>query len=257
MTRGLVVLLAIAGVASAEPTKEDVQKAAELFDKGRRHFDIAEYANAISAWKTAYLLSNEPLLLFNIAQAYRLAGDCAQANRFYLNYKRVQPKPANQSELDSAMGKCAGVEPATTDTTTPPIKPIEPIKPIASKPEPLRKPIDTGETDPGRKFRISGILIVGVGGAAGIVALVSAFQANRKADEISGTQPGTEWDATLMQTDRDGKSAQTRSRIFGVIGAVAAVGGGVLWVYGRGTSRVRVGAAVTPAHSEVRLSCAF
>src|SRR5262249_10282217 len=50
-----------------------------------------------------------------IAQAYRLSGNCAQANRFYLNYRRVEKHPKNQAELDKAMARCAGVAPATGD----------------------------------------------------------------------------------------------------------------------------------------------
>lgn len=102
--------------APAPPTRAKADRAAALYDDGKRHFDIGEYAAAIASWKESYLLSSEPLLLFNIGQAFRLSGNCAQANRFYLNYKRALARPSNKPELDAATAKCAGVPPATTDT---------------------------------------------------------------------------------------------------------------------------------------------
>src|SRR5262249_28063319 len=101
--------------ALAEPARDATKRAAELYDEGKRHYDIGEYPLAIASWKQAYLVSSAPLLLFNLGQAYRLSGDCAQANRFYLNYKRAEPKPKNKLELDKAMTKCKGIEPASGD----------------------------------------------------------------------------------------------------------------------------------------------
>jgi tetratricopeptide (TPR) repeat protein len=116
----LAVALALGRLAAAQPSpapddRANADEAAALYDEGKRHFDIGEYAQAIASWKQSYLRSSAPLLLFNIAQAYRLSGNCAQANRFYLNYRRVEKHPKNPAELDKAMARCAGVEPATGD----------------------------------------------------------------------------------------------------------------------------------------------
>lgn len=118
----LAVALALGRLAAAQPSpapddRANAAEAAALYGEGKRHFDIGEYAQAIASWKQSYLRSSAPLLLFNIAQAYRLSGNCAQANRFYLNYRRVEKHPKNQAELDKAMARCAGVEPATGDAT--------------------------------------------------------------------------------------------------------------------------------------------
>jgi hypothetical protein len=261
----LLVLFVLAGTAAAQPKPDDVKRAAELYDRGKRHFDIAEYGAAIAAWKEAYLLSSEPLLLFNIAQAHRLAGDCAQANRFYMNYKRVQPKPPNQAELDSAMQKCAGVPPATGDTTpVPPVTPIEPVPPPAEPPPPVvQQPppqpttrVDTYE-DRGRTYRITGIALAGAGVASGLIAAVFAVRANSKSSDIEGQRPGTQWNPSLDQTERDGKSAQTNARVFTAIGIGALVGGTALYFYGRSQSSVRVDVQLAPQQSQVSLSCVF
>ena len=265
MMRALACVAAIAlgGVASAQPKQSDVQKAATLYDKGKRHFDIAEYGAAIAAWKEAYLLSSEPLLLFNIAQAHRLAGDCAQANRFYLNYKRVQPKPPNQAELDSAMSKCTGIAPATGDTTpevsptpipTPTPPPVEPPPP-APMPTPAQP--DTVDTDQGRTWRLSGIAIASAGGVAGAIGIVYALRASDRADQISSKPVGTTWTKELEQIQSEGKTAQTRSRIFGVVGVLGLASGAALWWYGHTKSSVKVDLAIAPHQTEVSLTCVF
>ena len=144
----------LAGAQPAGPAADDrtsPAEAARLYEEGKRHFDIGEYALAIVSWKQSYLRSSAPLLLFNIAQAYRLSNNCAQANRFYLNYRRSEKHPKNQAELDKAMARCAGVEPATGDaatsepptsagaptTDTPPAAPVTgmpPVTPVTGTP---------------------------------------------------------------------------------------------------------------------------
>lgn len=261
----MAAAITLGGIASAQPKPDDVQRAAALYDRGKRHFDIAEYTAAIAAWKEAYLLSSEPLLLFNIAQAHRLAGDCAQANRFYLNYKRVQPRPPNQAELDSAMTKCAGVEPATGDTTPTTPTPIEPppVEPPSVEPAPVTPPglppqqVDTVETDQGRTWRLSGIAVASAGAVAGAIAVGYGLRAGDKADEISGQRPGTSWSSSLEQIQSDGKSADRRARIFTVISAVGVATGAAMWWYGYSKRRVKVDVAVTQRETQVSLSCAF
>ncbi len=276
----MVVSLAVlfAEVAFAQPpegARED--KAASLYEQGKRHFDIAEYPAAIASWKESYLLSSEPLLLFNIAQAYRLSGDCAQANRFYSNYKRAVPRPGNQVELDKAMEKCAGVEAATSDPAGPPTNTSsDPVTPsaqpgegtalqeqsnaAATSPSPMvNAPIAWSEEtrDRGRAFRITGIAVAGAGGVAGVVGVVFALRARHEADVVEGQPAGTIWNDTLSDHQRDGRNAQTRARVFTIIGAAAVVAGGVLWWYGRGQSRVNVDVALSGQASELSVSCVF
>ena len=116
-----LILIALA-LAPAARAYADPPDAATLYDEeGKRHYDIGEYTAAITSWKQSYLLSNEPLLLFNLAQAYRLSGDyCAQANRFYLNYKRAVPprRLANGVELEQGDDEVRRCRPLPTTGET-------------------------------------------------------------------------------------------------------------------------------------------
>ena len=263
MTRALAIaLLLSARVVAAQPAPSPSDQAAALYDEGKRHYDIAEYAAAIASWKQAYMLSSEPLLLFNIAQAYRLSGNCAEANRFYLNYTRLVPRPSNQAELSAAMAKCAGVAPATGETTdaTPPeggatttTAPTTTGHPAAVRPPPG----GVDETASGRGLRVAGYVVAGVGGISGVVAIVSALSARSKSDTVDGQAPGTVWTPGLETTQDNGQAADTRAKVFGGIAVGAVVTGGVLWWLGHRESTVQVGVAVAPQASEVTLSCAF
>lgn len=263
--RTLVLLCATAAPVHAQPAETDANKAAALFDEGKRHFDIAEYTAAIASWKQAYLLSSEPLLLFNIGQAYRLAGNCAEANRFYLNYKRVVPKPANAVELDAAMAKCAGVQPATGESETPPVEP-KPVEtpppaptpapappPVAPKPEPKLVTVDEGSS-----LRTTGFVVGGVGVAAGVAAIVFAFEASSNASTVSGQAKGTQWNTTLADTQSSGKTDETLARVLGGVGIAALAAGGTMWWLGYSReSTTRVDVAVVPGRTEVSFTCAF
>jgi hypothetical protein len=268
LTRGPLALVLISTlygtsvpVARAQPGEAGTTdaRAAELYESGKRHFDLAEYAAAIANWKESYLLSSEPLLLFNIGQAARLAGDCAQANRFYLNYQRVEPNPPNRTELALAMQKCVGVEPSTGDSATPPTPTGDPTTDSPRPPPPPRpEPIETPPSrDLGKRLRLIGIVVAGTGGVAGVITLMSAITARDRARTVENQLDGTTWSKGLGDTQRSGQEAETRAQVFGVIGIAAVATGGLLWWFGHQRSRARVDVAITPTDAKVGLSCAF
>src|SRR5258706_10982124 len=136
MRWSLSICIAIAVSTTAHA--DDTLQAKQLYDVGLRHYNVAEYADAITAWKQAYLIAKKPILLFNIGQAYRLSGDCTQATTFYDSYAREAPNPSNQEELDQAIALCKTAphdEPEHHEITPPPPDPT-PIVPPSPTPAP-------------------------------------------------------------------------------------------------------------------------
>src|SRR4051812_27640544 len=76
-----------------------------LFEQGQAHYDLAEYEDAIARFREAYELSSAPLLLFNIAQAYRLKGECARALPAYRNFVRVAPDSTHRATAEEHVKK--------------------------------------------------------------------------------------------------------------------------------------------------------
>jgi len=87
LVAALAIAMATAAPAAAQPAGGEEQ-ARVLYAEGRRHYDLAEWDQAIASFKEAYTAYAEPLFLFNIAQAYRQKGDCAGARTFYKSYLR-------------------------------------------------------------------------------------------------------------------------------------------------------------------------
>lgn len=113
---------AFAREAIAQPSVEE--RAGVLVDEGNRHYNVQEYPEAIKAYKEAYKLIPEPLLLWNLAQAYRLANHCTNALVFYKNYVREAPTGEFRAMADQRipeMEACAKKAPPppndTNDTT--------------------------------------------------------------------------------------------------------------------------------------------
>jgi tetratricopeptide (TPR) repeat protein len=64
----------------------------KYYQKGVTHYDLAEYKEAVAAFKEAYRLSQDSAYLFNIAQSYRMAKNCGEAMRFYQRVLAVDPE---------------------------------------------------------------------------------------------------------------------------------------------------------------------
>jgi tetratricopeptide (TPR) repeat protein len=111
----LLLAIAVAGGASARlaraaaadpataetPATEPDTDARRLFAQGQVHYSLGEYEQAITAFRRAYELSKAPGLLFNVAQAYRLNGDCKQALEVYRHFTRLVPDSEYRLEADT------------------------------------------------------------------------------------------------------------------------------------------------------------
>jgi tetratricopeptide (TPR) repeat protein len=233
---------ALYGVASAQPAKTPEEQAGDLVDEAIRHYNVGEYAEAIDAYKAAYKLVPEPTLLWNIAQAYRLAGDCAKALTSYRSYVREAPTGEFRAMADQRipeMDECA------KKAAPPPPPPDEPRDPRLD--DPLGNvdgtPRDSAmmrvpETPPAENrtdasLRIAGYAGIGAGAIGLAVGGYFSFHAHDLAgqaeDACRDTCAGTE----LQQLDRDGKAAERNAKIFYVAGGVLLTAGIVTTVIGR------------------------
>ena len=70
------------------------------YEEGTKAFNLGEYPRAIAEFKTAYNAKPDPLLLYNIAQSYRLAEDASQALFFYKSFLRNMPGATNRKEVE-------------------------------------------------------------------------------------------------------------------------------------------------------------
>src|SRR5262245_60067857 len=102
-----VVLPAPAGARGDEPSASGPHapsvearqaQAASLYQDGIKHYNLGQYDRAIALFTKAYLLTEAPELLSDIAQAYRLEGPsgCVQSLAFYRSYLRADPRSSKR-----------------------------------------------------------------------------------------------------------------------------------------------------------------
>ena len=87
------------------------ERARALFDRGKVHYTLGEYDEAIVLFREAYELTAAPILLFNIAQGHRLKGDCVHALEVYRHFVRISPGAPLAAEarthIDALSSTCA------------------------------------------------------------------------------------------------------------------------------------------------------
>ena len=265
-------MLGLALVLAATPAlADDKARAKALYDEGLRHYQVAEYPEAIDAWKQSYLLSKKPLLLFNIGQAYRLSGDCKQAITFYDNYQDAEPNPKNPDELDQAIAACKTQldKPAANPPTNPPptnavsTTQPDPTTPVETTPKPVEttpveptpvetkptfdkawvntKPIAPEQSTSGGHKKL-GLALAIAGGVFEGGAIYFALDGTSKADDVA---KATAWDQHTKDLQSAGQRDNKLAIGFGIAGAAALVTGVVFLVTGGHATETSV--AVIPS----------
>lgn len=103
----LVLFLGVPGAAQADrgedsaPSRADPEKpssdpsarekAKALFEEANAHYKVREFEKALQGFKEAYLLSEEPVLLFNMAQCYRQLDRQEEALKTYQAFLLEDP----------------------------------------------------------------------------------------------------------------------------------------------------------------------
>jgi tetratricopeptide (TPR) repeat protein len=214
----VVAALAVLGWATRASAADDdaVARARPFYLEGARLYNLGQYEAAVRAFEGAYSISGAKPLLFNIAQAYRLAGParCSNALQAYESYLREDTTAPNRREVEERiieMRACVERERArkeaeeaaraarTAASVPPPAPPAEPKAPSVAP----KIVTATG----------AGLLVVGGG-----VLLASRL----KYDQVKSSCPCTRGAFTTWE------AVTTTSYVVMAAGG-AALAGGVSW----------------------------
>lgn len=184
---GLAALLASTPARATEPKVE----ARRLYAEGKAEYAQGHYAEAVALFERSYALSESSALLFNMAQAHRLAGPahCSDAVALYKSYLAAEPAVENRKEVEeriAQLGDCSGEKAAETPAKSPP--PANASTPAQPAPRPVlpratRRSLPTGP-----------VLVAGGGAAllvAGGVLYARAWDKHREAERRCPCYPGT------------------------------------------------------------------
>ena len=219
MGGALVAIVSLGGVAGAARADAVPPLARQLSDHGRALHDLGDYEQAIVAYKQAYLIAPSPGLLFNMAQAYRLEGDCVQAAGFYRRYLQTDPDPQARRLAEGQLASveaCArksdpGVRLAVAHTAT---------------------PVTIDDDAPGRGKRRFGMVVAGVGGLLLAGGAYYALDARDASDQVASAYAhGGNW-KTIADIDARGQRSSELATGLVIAGGAAAATGVVFYLLG-------------------------
>ncbi|HTL37120.1 MAG TPA: hypothetical protein VL326_28490 [Kofleriaceae bacterium] len=248
-------------------------KARELATRGRIFHDAGDYPDAIAAFKEAYVLAPSPGLLFNIAQSYRLSGDCDEAAWMYRRFLDTNPTGPNKALAEqhlASVEKCGSgglqmtvlqpklvPDPKAVDSKSGD-KPNAKSSKTTQHPDPaLTTAIDDGDHK-ARTYKRIGIGL-GVGaGAALIGAAVFALDSADASATVSETYGhGGKWD-DVKETDARGKRSAALATALGIGGGLALASGAVMYGLGHRYEKAQHVAVIPTTHgAQVSLSWGF
>jgi len=238
----IVAIVSLQTAAYAQPSAEN------LYMEGQAAYDRADYKTAVDKWQASYALSQESGLLFNLAQAKRLAGDCVGAIVTYRSFI------ATDTDQASEQHKLAKDLVRELEATCPKQKPavIPPPKLNANPKSSAEVASAYGLTDrdrtsddsrSGRTWKITGVVTGGVGVVTIAVGLGLGHHGAAIGDEITAAcQTSCDW-AALKDKDARGKREVAIGKVLDVAGVAVIAGGAVFYYLGVRQETL----AITPA----------
>ena len=274
----VVVTLTAASLAAPQPavaqpaarskslSDADKKKISEHYEKANRYYQVGKYPEAIAEFEAAFLIGADPVMIFNIAQSYRLNNQPEQAARFYRNYLRAAPEAANRAEVERKIAEMdrkaaesrASSVPAPVPTAPPATSPTLPpagteVSPGSPAPPPAGGPVSppatatwppasggappvgmttSAPTAEAPRSRLWPMVLTISGGVLVATSLVFAGVAGAKAKEVEErAQPRNRpFDADTKKLEDAGKAASGLAVLSGLLGLAAGGAGLYLWL---------------------------
>jgi tetratricopeptide (TPR) repeat protein len=238
MTRRSALAFAVFAAAAAGSSTvaadaiDPPERARVLSDQGRSYHAGGQYDRAIGSFQAAYELAPSPGLLFNLAQAYRLKGDCSRAVSMYKSYLRSQPDRAHRelaeahlATVEKCVSRRASLEPLIGDHAE--------TYAASDSPTTTGTAALDAPSRPGRTLKRTG-LGVAIGGGA--LVGVGIYFATRAADYGAQVEEmyadGEKW-KDIEPIDAKGRRASELATWFAIGGGAVALTGGAMYLIGR------------------------
>ena len=223
----IVAIVALETAALAQPGAED------LYTEGKAAYDRADYKAAVAKWQASYDLSKESGLLFNLAQAKRLSGDCAGAIATYLRFVAADADPTSEQHklagdlVRELEGTCLAPKPAVI----PPPKVVDrPTLGNGLNSSAGLNDRKSDRTQSGRAWKIAGLVTGGAGVVVFAVGLGLGHHGASIGDEVTAAcATSCDWTA-LKDKDARGRRAVTIGKVIDAVG-VAAIASGAIFYY--------------------------
>jgi Tetratricopeptide repeat len=236
----LVMLAALGRPALAmQLSVQQKQDVRVHYERATRAYDLNKYQEAIDEYQKVYEIDGDPVMLYNIGQAYRLNDQPQESIHFYRRYLQRSPEARNREDVNR---KIVNLEKLIEDrrkaaaavTPPPPAAPapetkVETPAPVLT-PAPATPPVVVfvPPRPPSKARRGVGWTMVGLGVAADVVAVIEGIRAKNFGDDLTrDSSSGAVFNPT---TESNGKSANLVAIVCGIAGTAVAVTGAIVLI---------------------------
>jgi tetratricopeptide (TPR) repeat protein len=140
---GRVVLALVTLLTCATAHADAIDDAKAHYRHATAAYALGKFAEAANDYEAAYELAPDPALLFNAAQAHRLAGNKPRALMLYQSYARMYPDQPNVDEVRRHIDDLK--QAIANPQTTPPPETSAPhpaaVDLVATAPPPRKRPL--------------------------------------------------------------------------------------------------------------------
>ena len=244
------LLVGHTGLATAQPqpTPQQKQLVQDLVKQAIAKSQAGDHAGAIELYQKAYATAPLPTLLSNIGAEYQLATKPVEALKYFCMYLEKDPAgplasyATGQAKLLQSQLTGKTVEEA--DVCKAPA--AEPPPPPPPKEQPLPPPPPPA-SDPGKGFKIGGLVVGGVGVASVGLGIYFGLQAQKHTDYINNNTE--QWRNDITDYQDQGQRAEYLQITFLAVGGVAVAAGTYMFLKGRSKSRSAESTVVQPTAS--------
>jgi hypothetical protein len=250
-----LALLASSGAARAGEPGAGRAKAREVYKLASQHYKLAEYKEALAGFKEAYRLTEEPALLFNIAQCHRMMNEKPEAIRFFRNYLNDAGDAPNVREVREIIARLEKeIEDEKASKNAPPAGLAAPKSEPPPGPTPaIVAPAPAGPPFPTRPLKIAGLTLLGVGVASVILGATFAGLAGSAAHQASSPADGV-----FHPADEDRMNLyQNLDIAFFVTGGILVAGGLSAFLVGQLHRNIEVAPTAGPGHAGATVTVEF
>jgi hypothetical protein len=257
---------------TTQPTEGDRKAAKGAFDAGNGSFNEADYATAITYWRDAYRRDcTAHALLLNLARAYELKGDRAEAVNALETYLQRKPDDPTADQIQRRIQNLK-----SQMTAAPPTAPVAPAPvptstaaPAASVPPPSLPPPGDQGTSGGKSTTP---LIIAGGGVVltvvGAIVLSGGLSKIKDAEDVCPNRQCPKYNPLTEKAKYDqveaardlGNTGRGQANLGGVllgVGVVGAIGGTVWYLTSSGKGKTAASTNGAPLAGRTTLTPAL
>jgi hypothetical protein len=236
----LVVALPGRAASAMQLSPQQKQDVRVHYERATRAYDLNKYQEAVDEYQKVYEIDGDPVMLYNIGQAYRLNDQPQESIHFYRRYLQRSPEARNRDDvnrkilnleklIEERRKAAAAVTPPPPKATEPKVEvpaPVVPALPVA----PAVVVVAAPPTPPSKARRGVGWTMVGLGVIADGIAIAEGIHAKSLGDQLTKNSMHTPPATFDPSIESSGKTANLVAIVCGIAGTAVAVTGAIVLI---------------------------